>query len=275
VKKFDWRAFTSLYITISFIIIIVSGIVLYIAPPGRIAKWTYIPLLGVEKDQWQTIHTIFTFILIIASGFHIYFNWHIFMSYLKNKLTKKFAFKKELIFSFVAAITLFFLTLSNIPPFRSIMEFGDSVTDSWEDGLNKPPIPHAEDLTITEMADLLGRPVESLISTIQSNNIEVGDSNTIMKDLARENNRSPNEVYQFFQVEAQQKHLLNKKSRGTGWGRKTIRRTCEEMGINETKALNNLGSKGIKANSTMKIKELALKYNMRPSEIVDILSGGY
>jgi len=64
---------------------IVSGIILYIAPPGRIAKWTSIPIIGLEKYQWQALHTIFTFLFIIANGFHLFFNWKPFLSYLSNK----------------------------------------------------------------------------------------------------------------------------------------------------------------------------------------------
>jgi len=88
--KFSWRAFTSLYIILSFIIIIISGIILYIAPPGRIAKWAYISILGLEKAQWQALHTIFTFLFIIANCFHLYFNWNSFLSYLKIRENRFF-----------------------------------------------------------------------------------------------------------------------------------------------------------------------------------------
>ena len=123
-KKFNWRGFISLYILLSFIIIIISGLVLYIAPPGRIAKWTSVPLLGLEKDQWQTIHTIFTFIFIIASGFHLYFNWKIFLSHMRNKLTKKYLSKKEFLWSVVVTFLVLFIILLELPPVNTVMGFG-------------------------------------------------------------------------------------------------------------------------------------------------------
>ena len=106
-NKISWRAFTSLYITVSFIIIIISGLILYIAPPGRIAKWAHLPILGLEKDQWQALHTIFTFLFIIASGFHLYFNWKLFMSYLRDKISRSLSLQKELLLSLIVTIAIF------------------------------------------------------------------------------------------------------------------------------------------------------------------------
>ena len=65
-KPFKLRAFISVYMTITSILIAISGIILYIAPPGRIAHWSYWSMLGLTKDEWQGIHIIFTFILVVA-----------------------------------------------------------------------------------------------------------------------------------------------------------------------------------------------------------------
>jgi hypothetical protein len=39
-KKINWRSFTSIYMGFSFILMALTGIVLYIAPPGRVAYWS-------------------------------------------------------------------------------------------------------------------------------------------------------------------------------------------------------------------------------------------
>ena len=38
--RFQWRAFVTLFVTLSFLLIAVSGLVLYVAPPGRVAHWS-------------------------------------------------------------------------------------------------------------------------------------------------------------------------------------------------------------------------------------------
>ena len=49
-KKFNFRALTSLTLLWMFLALLVSGVVLYIAPPGRIAHWTDWALLGLTKE---------------------------------------------------------------------------------------------------------------------------------------------------------------------------------------------------------------------------------
>ena len=83
-KKFNRRAFISLYIVISFLIMTVSGLILFLAPPGRIANWTDLTIIGLTKSQWQTLHTVFTFLFVIAAAFHIYYNWRLINLFLIN-----------------------------------------------------------------------------------------------------------------------------------------------------------------------------------------------
>ena len=194
-KKFNWRGFISLYILLSFIIIIISGLVLYIAPPGRIAKWTSVPLLGLEKDQWQAIHTIFTFIFIIASGFHLYFNWKIFLSHLRNKLTKKYLSRKEFLWSVVVTFLVIFIILFELPPVNAVMGFGESITNSWEKDYDTPPVPHTEEMTLSEIAKLVNQDPDSVVQMLKSQNIEVTNADAKLKDIADENEYSPQQLF--------------------------------------------------------------------------------
>ncbi|MFH1952450.1 MAG: DUF4405 domain-containing protein [Pseudomonadota bacterium] len=58
-KAFSWRGWTTFVTTISFIVDTLSGIILYIAPPGRVANWTSWQVWGLGREQWVAIHTIF------------------------------------------------------------------------------------------------------------------------------------------------------------------------------------------------------------------------
>jgi len=49
---FPWRALTSVIITVCFVFQVVSGLVLWAAPPGRIANWTDWAMLGLRKHDW-------------------------------------------------------------------------------------------------------------------------------------------------------------------------------------------------------------------------------
>ena len=279
-KNFNWRAFTSLYILFSFLIIILSGIILYIAPPGRIAKWTTVPLLGLEKDQWQAIHTIFTFIFIIVSGFHLYFNWKIFLSHLRNKLSRKYLRRKEFIWSVIVTILVLFVILFELPPVTTVMAFGESVTDSWEKKYNNPPVPHTEEMTLREIAKLANQNPDSIVQKLKSQNVEITNADAKLKDIAHENEYSPQQLFDLTKsnesINQNSKRqnpqvISNRKPLGRGWGRKTISQICQEENVEVSIAIRNLKLRGIKADADSRIKELTRKYNLRASEIVDII----
>lgn len=177
---FNWRAFTSTYIVFSFIIMTISGLILYIAPPGRIAHWSRISLLGLEKDQWQAIHITFTFIFIIAIGFHLYFNWKPLLIYIRGKIKENKSMRREFLASFLAAVLVFVLVLSNFPPFDYVIEIGADFTDSWSEPLVEPPFPYAELMTLNEVAANLEIPVERINQLfVQNNFLQPGGESTL------------------------------------------------------------------------------------------------
>ena len=163
---------------------IVSGVILYIAPPGRIAKWTFIPILGLEKDQWQALHTIFTFLFIIANGFHLYFNWKSFLSYLSDKRKQVFRLRRELLSTIVVVIGIFYLVLLNVQPFKTVMDFGESMKNEWSIDSSEPPVPHAEEMTISELAKTINSDPEILISRLNQQGISA-DLHSVVKEIAQ------------------------------------------------------------------------------------------
>jgi hypothetical protein len=266
--KFNWRAFTSLYITFSFIIIVVSGIILYIAPPGRIAKWTYIPILGLEKDQWQTLHTIFTFLFIIANGFHLYFNWNSFLSYLKNKRKQVFRIRLELLSATFLTIGIFCLVLLNAQPFKAVTEFGDSMKNDWSSDSSEPPVPHAEEMTIIELAKTVNKDPQLLISHLNDQGISA-EQNSVIKKIAQNYKLSPQDIFEKMQVSGKSSstHGGTKK----GYGRMRLEQICNDKNISLERVLSILKNEGMEATGNNTLKELGQKYNITPIEIVKII----
>jgi len=39
-SRFSYRVLTSFFVTFDFLILLVTGVVLYVVPPGRVANWT-------------------------------------------------------------------------------------------------------------------------------------------------------------------------------------------------------------------------------------------
>lgn len=268
-KKFNWKAFISLYISFSFIIMIVSGVILYLAPAGRIAKWTHIYILGLEKDAWQAIHIIFTFLFIIASGFHIWYNWKPFVSYLRNKMRQKFSLRKELIASFLITMLLFVFTLLELPPFSSVIELGEDLTDSWSTEQTEPPAPHAESMTFDALAKAINKPVEGLLANLNQNNI-IAQQDEIVRDVAEKYNLTPMELFK--KMKTFKTMDSSSPYSGRGLGRKTMREICKTVQIDLENSLLLLKENGINAGAEMTLKNIAGEYDMKPIDIMKIIN---
>jgi hypothetical protein len=249
---------------------IVSGVILYIAPPGRIAKWTYIPILGLEKEQWQALHTIFTFLFIIANGFHLYFNWNSFISYLKDKKKQIFRLRKELISAFFITIGIFYLVLLNVQPIKGIIDFGEAMKNGWSSESSEPPIPHAEEMTIGELAKTLKDDPEILISRLAHQGI-VAKYNSVINNLAMEYQMSPQEIFEKLKLD--EKSQSSPQNAKRGFGRMSVSQICDDMDIPINEAMSRLKQSGIVATPDITLRELAATCNKSPSDIVKIIKG--
>ncbi len=132
-KSFKLRPFISYFVTLSFIHLIVSSIVLYIAPPGRFANWNNWKILGITKGGWEAQHTIVGFLFVIASAVHLVLNWKVFISYLKRRSGRIV----NRIWELSAAVVLIILLTAGIQmewaPFAVVMNLGERLSNGWEE----------------------------------------------------------------------------------------------------------------------------------------------
>ncbi len=268
-KYINWRSFTSLYIAISFVIMVITGIILFLAPPGRIAHWSYWSILGLTKTEWQNIHIIFTFLFIIAGSFHIYYNWKPLIHYLQNKKQNTSRIKRELILALFSSILIFILTLTNIPPLGTIIDFGEYLTESWENKNNTPPIPHAERLTLAEFSETVNISFNRINKKLTDANIVFSDDLTL-EQIAEKNNTTPNSIYSI--INAIDSSKIPMMRTGSGYGRKTIEEICSDLNINVQEGLLKLEKKNIYADRTARLKDLANEYNMLPIDIYNFIT---
>ncbi|MBU1012019.1 MAG: DUF4405 domain-containing protein [Bacteroidetes bacterium] len=266
-KKFSWRAFISFGLTYSFIIIFLTGIVLYLAPAGRIAQWVNWRFAGFSKDEWQAIHTIFSYLFVILSIFHLFTaNWKTFVSYLKNKTQNGLNKKRELFISTILTIAIFLGILFSVPPFSSVMDLGEYLKSSWENEESTPPIAHAELLTLTELVvQLNNMPIEKIEEKLIANKIKFENINQTLAEIAAINKITPNELY----------NIISKKSGagmpGAGMGKKTLADIAVENNKDVDELINLLKDKNIIATKDKTLKAIAEEYDMAAKDIHEII----
>jgi len=197
VKKhaFYWRAFVTFYMLLSTLVIGISGSILYIAPPGRIANWAYWALGGLEKADWQAVHTIFAFLFVIAALVHVYFNWRVIRSYVKTRLGEGIRRKRELALSSALVVSILALTLAGMPPFGTVMIVGENLKNSWATSANEPPVPHAETWTVAKFSETMKIPIEVVTANLSKAGMAVPGKDVTLLALAKEHNITPQQVY--------------------------------------------------------------------------------
>lgn len=131
-KTFSWRAFISFGLFISFIMILASGVILYVGPSGKGTPGVVWEIIGLTKQGWQKQHIIFGFAFSILSLFHLSaMNWKTFFSYMKAKATAGINRPVELTVIVVLSLIFGIGTHFDIKPFSSVLDFGKSISKSW------------------------------------------------------------------------------------------------------------------------------------------------
>ena len=274
-KRFNTKAFTSLYITLSGAVITITGLILYISPPGRIAHWEDWRFILLTKEQWQTLHTIFAFLFVVALAFHLYFNWSIFCSYLKTKVHVGLHMKREIGTAAALTLLIFSLTLVKSPPFSNVMALGRYLTDSWSTTQTEPPVPHAEELSLSEYVIVTSIDLTAAIDHLRDSGIVGSDSLVTMNELARLNGTSPREIGNILaRIPGSTSISFGTRGAGTGFGRMTVSELCERDEIDLAVAIQRLTEAGITASRASNLRGLANEQGMTPIEVVEIIKGG-
>jgi len=243
----------SLGLLFTFLLGVITGIVLYIMPHGRIAYWNDWRLLGLNKDQWEALHIVFTFLMVFLGIFHLFINWKIF---------KKYIFTKQFICILGITVILAFLAIKNLPPVSYVIKLEESIKTSWEKKELQPPIPHAELLSLKTLANRMGIPLELALKKLKSHGFNVPSANTTLKKLAQINHTTPAELYKIISSETQSVIPISYP------GRKTLKEVCNILKIDQKKCKEVLKNHGIEPNWDETLKEIASSYGIKPKEII-------
>lgn len=204
---FKWRSFVSFGMFFSFIVMVVSGLLLYIAPPGRVFRWTEWHLLWIDLEQWQALHTLFSYLFLAFAISHVFsMNWKILFSYFTRKTKKGLRRKKELISSSIVIIIFIAGTLLNFQPFKVVMDLGNGASGLWGKNIDYPPVAHAEEMTVEEIATvLLNIPSEEFVLRIEKAGFTIENPEQKLEEVCKLNKIAP---YQFFKQTTQGLEVL-------------------------------------------------------------------
>jgi hypothetical protein len=262
------RRISSLTALLSFIILFITIVVLYIVPQGRVAYWADWRLWGLTKEQWGDIHINVGLLFLLSIFLHIYYNWKPLLSYLKNKARQLSVMTRE----FNAAlliITLFSVgTYFEVVPFSWVLELNEHIKDKAAVKYGEPPYGHAELSSLKAFTAKTGLDLAGSLKRLQQAKIAFDDENQSLQDIARLNDTSPQKVYLAMKPSGK----LNR-SEGLpptpppGTGNKTLSDFSKEYSLDIRQILKGLNDNNVSASADMTIKQIARQNNMAPTDI--------
>lgn len=106
-SPFRFRPIISGIVSICLVLLVVTGAVLFLAPPGRIANWTDWRILALDKHDWSDLHICFALVFLLAGLWHLWLNWKPLISYFKSRATKRLGLRWEWVASGIVCVGVF------------------------------------------------------------------------------------------------------------------------------------------------------------------------
>ena len=257
------RKITSLTATLSFVLMVLTSIILYIVPQGRVAYWADWHLWGLSKTEWGNIHINLGLLFLISLFLHITYNWKPLVSYLKDKGRRFRLFTRE--FNIALIVTLAFAagTYLMIPPFSWVMALNDQFKEIGVEKYGEPPYGHAELSSLRTLAKRMNLDLEKSMGLLEKAGYPVADAAETLESIGRRYDVTPQQIFMVMEpAKAEGGSGTAEKARlpespVPGTGNATLADFCTQYGLNMKTVVRRLGDRGIKAAEALTLKQIA------------------
>ena len=271
------RRLTSLTAALSFVLMVLTSVVLYIVPQGRVAYWADWKLWGLTKTDWGNIHINLGLLFLVALFLHVYYNWKPLMTYLKDKARRVRIFTAEFNAALIVTIVFVVGTYLMLPPFSWVMSLNDHFKDSGAVKYGEPPYGHAELSSLKTFAKKLNLDLAKSMDLLKEAGYPVDDSGVTLQALGKRYGVPPQRLYETIKpasiestAQAEGKSTFPE-SPPPGTGNLTLADFCAQYNLNTKHILRGLKGEGITAFEAATLKEIASQHQMSPIDLFEIL----
>ena len=271
------RRITSLTAALTFLLVVLTSIILYIVPQGRVAYWADWRLWGLSKTDWGNIHINLGFLFLIALGLHIYYNWKPLMAYLKDKARRFKLFTRE--FNIALAITVL-CTIGSyflIPPFSWVMALNDHFKETASAKYGEPPYGHAELSTLKSFTGKMNLDLANSLILLEESGYSDASADATLAEIAKRNGVAPQQIFMAIQPAALQTEktqaAVNRmpETPAPGTGSLSLDEFCAQYQLDTEKTIQYLKSKKISASGRLTLKAIAAANAMSPIDLFEVL----
>lgn len=273
-KVFQGRGLTSLMTVAGFLVMSITGLVLYFVPEGRVAYWTDWTLWGLTKIQWGNIHILSSIMFLVAGSFHIYFNWKVPWSYLKDKVKGGVRLKKELALSVAVMLWVIIGGIYPHQPISWLLDFNEYLKDAWVISKEyEPPFGHAEEVSLSSLTKKTDIPLDKALAELKKQGYTAQPNQSIL-EIARANGLTPMGVFAVIkkhQVAAKAaagtvytEQMVEEKFSGSGIGQKTVADIAALTGVSAKTITAHLAALGWDMKPDEGLKQAAGRWKVTP-----------
>jgi hypothetical protein len=266
------RKITSLTALLAFVGMVVTSLVLYIEPQGRVAYWSDWALLGLDKTRWGDLHINMGLLFLLSLSLHIYYNWKAIVTYLRNKTRQVRIFTPDFSAALVLTLAILVGTLLAVPPFNWPLLLNTYFKDVAAAKYGEPPYGHAELSPLRQLARRTDLDLPAALAALKTAGIRFDSEQETLQTIARQNNRSPQEIFQMMQkaaAPAPAQGLPVNPPPGTG--NKTLAALCQAYALSAAELIQALKDGGIEAQPELTIKAIGANNGLSPMAVYDAI----
>jgi hypothetical protein len=264
------RKTTSLTTLLAFILLLITSIILYVTPQGKIAFWANWKILGLGKEQWGALHTNLGLLFIISSLIHTILNWNPIVAYMKDKTKQLKVFTIDFNIALILTLFIVLFTLLELPPINTVQEFKHSLKEAAAAEYGEPPYGHAEASPLRSFCKRTGLDLKDSLKKLEKAAFKSVSAEATLAEIANANGITPQQVYMVITpdpVAGEVKEMPM--SPGMGFGRKTLDKICEGYGLDLQATIDGLRGLGIDVSAESSMKEIAEKNDTDPHALYE------
>lgn len=267
----NMRKITSLTALISFFLLMITSIILYIVPSGRVAYWAGYKLWGLSKEDWGAVHINLGFLLLITIILHVFYNWTPMISYMKNKSKHLKIFTPDFNMSLIITLVVLVGTLAGIPPMSTIIQLGEAITDEANLFYGEPPYGHAELSPLKDFTEKVKVDLDDSLSILKAAGFSITSTDSTMKEIAEANAVTPQQLFEIIKPKSKQvvgdiEVTMPEEAPG-GTGKRTVIQICDMYQLDLQLVMAGLKEKGLKVEAKQTMKEIAVANSIGPHAV--------
>ncbi|MBU1229422.1 MAG: DUF4405 domain-containing protein [Proteobacteria bacterium] len=271
-----FRRLTSLTALLSFALVLVTSVVLYIVPAGRVAYWADWRLWGLTKEQWGALHINLGTLFLLALLLHAWFNWKAITNYLQARARESFRLSPELLWSALLVTVFSIGTLAALPPFSNFLQLNAWFKDEAVRMYGEPPYGHAELSPLASFAAKVGMDLPRAMENLRAAGMAPKNDQESVGSIAERNKVSPQRLYQVMQGGVAAKDAGGASAElplmaPSGTGQLTLADFSARHGLDLATSIRALAAGGIPAKGDMTLKKIAQAAGRAPTDVYDIL----